>query len=40
MNWLYVFIGGGVGSVLRFSFLVLFARWQLTGLAKLFTFMA
>jgi CrcB protein len=33
MNWLYVFIGGGVGSVLRFAFSVLFARWQLTGLA-------
>ena len=33
MNWLYVFIGGGIGSVLRFAFSVLFARWQLTGLA-------
>lgn len=33
MNWLYVFIGGGVGSVLRLAFSVLFARWQLTGLA-------
>ena len=33
MNWLYVFIGGGIGSTLRFAFSILFARWQLTGLA-------
>jgi CrcB protein len=33
MNWLYVFIGGGIGSVLRFAFSVLFTRWQLAGLA-------
>ena len=33
MNWLYVFIGGGIGSVLRLAFSMLFARWQLTGLA-------
>jgi CrcB protein len=32
MNWLYVFIGGGVGSVLRFAFSVLLARIQITGL--------
>ena len=33
MNWLYIFIGGGIGSVLRFAFSALFARWQLSGLA-------
>ncbi|HTA63537.1 MAG TPA: CrcB family protein [Bacteroidia bacterium] len=33
MNWLYVFIGGGIGSVLRFAFSLLFVRWQLVGLA-------
>ena len=33
MNWVYVFIGGGIGSLLRLAFSVLFARWQLAGLA-------
>lgn len=33
MNWLYVFIGGGIGSMVRFAFSWMFVKLSWAGLA-------